>query len=107
MEMELICEDLKFLGFALHSLMFSLCVHVVGANDGVKLLEVRDKRWQLSKAKALLHYRVFHVFSNKIVFVVVALKGKCPKCELFNWFGHRFPKYLLHRIFNNQRTRDR
>jgi hypothetical protein len=54
-------------------------VHVVGANDKVKLLEVGDKRWQPSKAKALLHYRVFCVFFNKIVFVVVALKGKMPK----------------------------
>jgi hypothetical protein len=79
MEMELVCEGLKFLGFALHSFMFSLCVHVVGTNDGVKLLEVGDKRRQPFKAKALLHYYVFRVFSSKIVFVVVALQGKMPK----------------------------
>ncbi len=77
--MELVCEGLKFLGFALHSFMFSLCVHVVSTNDKVKLLEVGDKRWQPSKAKALLHYHVFRVSFNKIIFVVVALKGKMPK----------------------------
>jgi hypothetical protein len=62
MEMELVCEGLKFLGFALNLFLFSLCVHVVGANERAKLVEVGDKRWQPSKAKVLLHYRVFLVF---------------------------------------------
>jgi hypothetical protein len=61
MEMELVCEGAKFWGFAFHWFLFSFCVDTIGSNDGMKLLEIEDKRWQPFEAKALLHYHVFCV----------------------------------------------
>jgi hypothetical protein len=50
------------LGFALHWFLFFFCVDVVGASNGMELLEVEDKIWQPFEAKALLNYHVFCVF---------------------------------------------
>jgi hypothetical protein len=44
MEMELVHGD-AFLGFALCLFFFFLCVHIVGASDGIKFLEAMDKKW--------------------------------------------------------------
>lgn len=61
MEMELVCEGAKFWGFTLHWFLFFFCVDVVGTSDGVKRLEVNNKRWQPFEVKALLHYHLFCV----------------------------------------------
>jgi hypothetical protein len=61
MEMELVCEGAKFWGFVMQWFFFFFCVDVVGTSDGVKLLEVKDKRWQPFETKVLLHYDMFCV----------------------------------------------
>jgi hypothetical protein len=76
MEMELVCGGAKFWGFALHWFLFFFCVDVVGPSDGVKLLEVENKRWQPFEAKALLHYHVFCVFFQYNCFCCCCIESK-------------------------------